>query len=59
VPGWLGLVGVPIRVALLVGALEFLGPNEERGCAAAGTIVPIAYIAWPIWLIALGVAFLL
>jgi hypothetical protein len=58
-PGWLGLVGIPIGVALLVGALEFVGPNEERGWALAGTIVPIAYIAWSIWLIALGVGFIL
>jgi hypothetical protein len=58
-PGWLGLVGIPIGVALLVGTLEFVGPNEEQGWALAGTIVPIAYIAWSIWLIALGVAFIL
>jgi Domain of unknown function (DUF4386) len=58
-PGWLGLVGIPIGVALLIGTLEFVGPNEERGWALAGTIVPIAYIAWSLWLIALGVALLL
>jgi hypothetical protein len=58
-PGWLGLVGIPIGVALLVGALEFVGPNEERGWPLAGTIVPIAYIAWSIWLIALGIGFFL
>jgi hypothetical protein len=58
-PGWLGLIGVPIGVALLIGTLEFVGPNEERGWALAGTIVPIAYIAWSIWLIALGVGFIL
>ena len=57
--GWLGVIGVPIGVALLVGTLEFVGPNEERGWPLAGTIVPIAYIAWSIWLIALGVAFIL
>jgi hypothetical protein len=58
-PGWLGLIGIPIGVALLVGTLEFVGPNEERGWPLAGTIVPIAYIAWSIWLIALGVGFIL
>jgi Domain of unknown function (DUF4386) len=57
-PGWLGLLGIPIGIALLVGALEFVGPNEERGWPLAGTIVPIAYIAWSIWLIALGIGFL-
>jgi hypothetical protein len=58
-PGWLGLVGIPIGLALLVGTLEFVGPNEEHGWSVAGTIVPIAYVAWSIWLVALGVAFLL
>jgi hypothetical protein len=58
-PGWLGLIGILIGLALLVGTLEFVGPNEERGWALAGTIIPIAYIAWSVWLIALGVGFIL
>lgn len=58
-PGWLGLGGVAIGVALLFGTLEFVGPNEERGWSLAGTIVPIAYIAWSVWLMALGVLLLL
>jgi hypothetical protein len=56
IPAWLGWVGAPIGLALLVGVLEFLGPNEQDGWPLAGTIVPIAYIAWSIWLIALGIA---
>jgi len=58
VPGWLGLLGLPIGVALLIGTLEFVGPNEERGWPLAGTIVPIAYSAWSLWIVGLGVAFL-
>ena len=58
-PGWLGIVGVPIGIALLIGTLEFVGPNERDGWHLAGTIVPIAYIAWSIWLIALGVFLLI
>lgn len=58
-PGWLGLIGVPIGIALLVGSLEFVGPNERDGWPMAGTIVPIAYIAWSLWLIALGVFLIL
>jgi uncharacterized protein DUF4386 len=58
-PGWLGLIGIPIGLALLVGTFEFVGPNEELGWPLAGTIVPIAYIAWSVWLIALGVGFVL
>lgn len=57
-PGWLGVVGLPIGAALLVGTMEFVGPNEERGWPLAGTIVPTAYIAWSLWLVALGVGLL-
>ena len=58
-PGWLGLIGLPIGVALVIGSLEFVGSNEERGWAPAGTMVPIAYIGWSLWLVALGVFLLL
>ena len=58
-PGWLGVIGLPIGVALLIGTLEFVGPNERDGWPLAGTIVPIAYMAWSLWLIALGVFLLL
>jgi uncharacterized protein DUF4386 len=54
-PAWLAIVGVLIGLGLLVGTLEFVGPNEPEGWALAGTIVPIAYIAWSVWLILLGV----
>src|SRR5215210_913828 len=57
-PGWLGIIGIPVGIALLIGTLEFVGPNEERGWPLAGTIVPIAYISWSVWLIALGVGLL-
>lgn len=59
VPSWMAVVGVVIGLALLVGTLEFVGPNERDGWALAGTIVPIAYIAWSIWLIVLGVLLLI
>jgi hypothetical protein len=58
-PGWLGIVGVVIGIALLVGTLEFVGPNEPDGWPLAGIIVPIAYLAWSVWLIALGVFLLM
>ena len=56
---WLGLIGLPIGLALLLGSLEFVGPNEKSGWKLAGTIVPIAYVAWSIWLIALGIGLIL
>jgi uncharacterized protein DUF4386 len=58
-PAWAGLVGVPIGIALLVGTFEFVGPNEKDGWKLAGTIVPIAYIGWSLWLVALGLLLLL
>lgn len=58
-PGWIGLIGLPIGVALLIGSLEFAGPNEKDGWSLAGTIVPIAYISWSLWLVALGVLLLI
>ena len=56
---WLGWLGVPIGAALLLGSVEFVGPNERAGWAFAGIIVPIAYVAWSIWLIALGIGLIL
>jgi hypothetical protein len=56
---WTLLMAGSVGVALLIGTFEFVGPNEEHGWPLAGTIVPIAYIAWSIWLIALGVGFIL
>jgi hypothetical protein len=53
-PGWTAIAGLVIGVALLIGTLEFVGPNERDGWPLAGTIVPIAYIAWSSWLIVLG-----
>jgi hypothetical protein len=58
-PGWVGLLGLPIGVALMFGSLEFVGANEKDGWSLAGTIVPIAYIAWSLWLVAIGVLLLL
>jgi hypothetical protein len=55
---WIGLVGLPIGGALLVGSLEFVGPNERDGWSVAGTIVPFAYVAWSLWLVTLGIALL-
>ena len=58
-PAWLAIAGVVIGLALLVGTLEFVGPNEPEGWPLVGTIVSIAYIAWSIWLIAIGVVLLI
>ena len=56
VPGWLGLIGVAIGPLFVVSALEFLGRFEPTGWKLAGELTPIAYIAWSVWLVAVGVA---
>jgi len=58
VPGWLGVIGVVIGPLFFVSAAEFLGSFEPAGWKLAGQLTPIAYIAWSLWLIALGVALL-
>jgi Domain of unknown function (DUF4386) len=58
-PVWLGWLAIPIGLALLTGALEFVGPNEPEGWSVAERVTPIAYIAWSLWLVACGVALLL
>ena len=58
IPAWLGWIGALVGLALIVGSAEFAGPNERDGWRLAGIVVPIAYVAWSIWLIALGVSLL-
>jgi hypothetical protein len=55
-PTWLGWPGIVIGAGLAVGSAEFLGPNEERGWGLAGAAIPILYIAWSVWLLAMGIA---
>jgi hypothetical protein len=55
---WLAWPGIAIGALLIVGSLEFVGPFEEHGWKAAGAIVPIAYTAWSLWLLATGVVLL-
>ena len=62
------VVGVR-RVARLAGhrdrhlprprlAGKFVGRFEEKGWRLAGAVVPIAYVAWSLWLIGAGVVLL-
>jgi hypothetical protein len=53
-----GIGGLVLAPAFLVGAMEFVGPNEPGGWRLAGALVPIAYIGWSVWLLALGIALL-
>jgi hypothetical protein len=47
--------GIAVGALLILGSLEFVGRFEEQGWKLAGTIVPIAYIAWSLWLLAAGI----
>jgi len=51
---WLAWPGIGIGLFLIVGSLEFVGRFEEQGWKLAGAMIPIAYIAWSLWLIASG-----
>ena len=50
------LPGIVVGLALIVGSLEFVGPNEPRGWPVAEKLVPIAYLAWSVWLMVVGIA---
>ena len=54
-----GVVGLLLAPLFLLGSLEFVGPFEPRGWRLAGTLVPLAYIGWSLWLLALGIGLLL
>jgi hypothetical protein len=56
VPSWLGVGGIVIGAVLMLCSLEFVGRFEPAGWKLAGDVVPFAYIAWSLWLIATGVA---
>jgi len=56
VPAWMGWVGIVVGAGLILGSAEFLGPNEEHGWKIADALIPFLYIAWSIWLLAMGIA---
>jgi hypothetical protein len=58
VSGWLGVVGVVIGPLFLLCSLEFVGRFEESGFKLAGALTPMTYVAWSVWLLAVGIALL-
>lgn len=54
----LGWLGVLLGVLLAAGSLEFVGRAGDHGWPFAEKLVPIAYLGWSVWLLALGVAVL-
>lgn len=53
--GWAGLLP---GAALILGSREFVGRHEEHGWHPAEALVPIAYVGWSLWLVALGIGLL-
>jgi hypothetical protein len=54
-----GIIGLMLAPLFLLGSMEFVGANEKEGWKLAGRLVPIAYVGWSLWLLALGVALLI
>jgi hypothetical protein len=54
-----GVAGLVLGPLFVLGSFEFVGPNERNGWKPAGTLVPITYIGWSLWLLAIGIAFLI
>ena len=57
-PMWLGWPAIVVGAGLALGSAEFLGPNEEEGWGLAGAAIPILYVVWSLWLLAMGIALL-
>jgi hypothetical protein len=57
-PGWLGVIGIVVGLALVVCSFEFVGRFAPPGWGLAAKLTPVAYIVWSLWLIATGVAVL-
>jgi len=53
-----GVGGLVLAPLFVVCSFEFVGSFEPRGWKLAGTLVPITYIAWSLWLMATGIALL-
>ena len=54
----MGIVGLLLAPLFVLGSLEFVRTFEPRGWKPAGTLVPLAYIGWSLWLLALGIGLL-
>ena len=60
--GWyvaFGISGLILGGLLVLCSLEFVGRNEQNGWKLASTITPFVYIAWSLWLVAMGISMML
>ena len=51
-----GVAGLILLPLFVLGSMEFVGPNETKGWGLAGDLVPIVYVGWSVWLLAMGIA---
>jgi hypothetical protein len=54
-----GVIGLILAPLFLLGSVEFVGSFEPKGWKLAGTLVPMAYVGWSLWLVALGIGLLI
>jgi hypothetical protein len=57
-PVWVAWVGIVVGAVLALCSLEFVGRFEPAGWRLAGAVTPIAYVAWSLWLVGVGIALL-
>lgn len=57
-PAWLGVPALPIGAVLVLVSAEFIGPLERAGWRLASRLNPVAYGAWSVWLLVVGVTLL-
>jgi hypothetical protein len=53
-----GIVGLIVGPLFVICSLEFVGSFEAQGWNIAAALVPITYIGWSLWLLAVGIALL-
>jgi hypothetical protein len=53
-----GVVGLVLAPLFVLGSVEFVGAFEPTGWKFAGRLVPVAYLGWSLWLLALGIGLL-
>ena len=53
-----GVAGVALAPLFVLGAAEFVGPFEPDGWKVSAALVPVAYVGWSMWLLAVGIGLL-
>jgi hypothetical protein len=53
-----GVIGLILGPLFVICSLEFVGAFEARGWKVAAALVPLTYIGWSLWLLAVGIGLL-